>query len=225
VTRPAGLLAAALVVGALGTASWAGAQGADCLAIDTFADSQIGQFPTGWRARKDSGKAAYTVQEEGGLRFLRGVSDGLGIQAGREYEWDLAKYPVLAWSWRPRLFPQGADERESAKNDSPLAVYLTVPHSRISGPKAVKYIWSERVPVGTRLSSNMGLTQVLVLRSGPPTAREAWVEERVNALEDYTRLFGGPPAVKPAGIAVLTDADDTRSRAEGDYANFRVCRP
>jgi Protein of unknown function (DUF3047) len=225
VTRPAGLLAVALVAGALGTASWAGAQGADCLPIDTFADSQIGQFPTGWRARKDAGKAAYTVQEEGGLRFLRAVSSGLGIQAGREYEWDLAKYPVLAWSWRPRLFPQGADERESAKNDSPLAVYMTVPHSRISGPKAVKYIWSERVPVGTRLSSNMGLTQVIVLRSGPPSAREAWVEERVNALEDYTRLFGEPPAVKPAGIAVLTDADDTRSRAEGDYANFRVCPP
>jgi hypothetical protein len=225
VTRPAGLLAVALVAGALGTASWAGAQAADCLPIDTFADSQIGQFPTGWRARKDAGKAAYTVQEEGGLRFLRAVSSGLGIQAGREYEWDLAKYPVLAWSWRPRLFPQGADERESAKNDSPLAVYMTVPHSRISGPKAVKYIWSERVPVGTRLSSNMGLTQVIVLRSGPPSAREAWVEERVNALEDYTRLFGEPPAVKPAGIAVLTDADDTRSRAEGDYANFRVCRP
>jgi hypothetical protein len=70
----------------------------------------------------------------------------------------------------------------------------------------------------------MGLTQVIVLRSGPPSAREAWVEERVNALEDYTRLFGEPPAVKPAGIAVLTDADDTRSRAEGDYANFRVCQ-
>ncbi len=155
------------------TASWAGAQGADCLPIETFADSQIGQFPAGWKARKDAGKAAYTVQEEGGLRFLRALVTGLGIQAGREYEWDLTKYPVLAWSWRPRLFPQGADERESAKNDSPLAVYMTVPHSRIKGPKAVKYIWSERVPVGTRLSSNMGLTQVLVLRSGPPSAPEA----------------------------------------------------
>lgn len=33
---------------------------------------------------------------------------------------------------------------------------------------------------------------------------------------------GVPP--KPAGIAVLTDADDTRSRAAGDYANFLACR-
>jgi len=223
--RPARFLAAALALGVLFPAATARAQGADCLVIDTFADSQIGQFPAGWRARKDSGKVTYSVQEEGGQRFLRAISSGLGIQAGREYEWDLAKYPVLAWSWRPRLFPQSGDERESSKNDSALAVYMTVPHSRISGPKAVKYIWSERVPLGTRLSSNMGLTQVVVLRTGAPSSREPWVEERVNALEDYTRLFGEPPAAKPAGIAVLTDADDTRSRAEGDYANFRVCRP
>jgi hypothetical protein len=224
VTRPARFLAAALAVAALAAPMRARAQGSDCLVIDTFADSQIGQFPLGWKARKDAGKVSYTVQEEGGLRFLRAMSSGLGIQAGREYEWDLTKYPVLAWSWRPRLFPQGADERDSSKNDSALAVYMTVPHSRISGPKAVKYIWSERVPVGTRLSSNMGLTQVLVLRTGPPAVKDQWIEERVNVLEDYTRLFGEPPAAKPAGIAVLTDADDTRSRAEGDYAKFRVCR-
>ena len=224
--RPAGLLAAAaLAVGVLVPAMTVRGQGADCLVIDTFADSQVGQFPAGWRARKDSGKVTYSVQEESGLRFLRAISNGLGIQAGREYEWDLTKYPVLAWSWRPRLFPQGGDERESSKNDSALAVYMTVPHSRISGPKAVKYIWSERVPVGTRLTSNMGLTQVLVLRAGAPASREQWVEERVNALEDYTRLFGEPPAAKPGGVAVLTDADDTRSRAEGDYASLRVCRP
>jgi hypothetical protein len=222
---PAALLAAALAVAVLVPAVTARAQGADCLVIDSFTDSPIGQFPAGWRARKDAGKVTYTVQEEGGLRFLRAISEGLGLQAGREYEWDLTQYPVLAWSWRPRVFPRGGDEREAAKNDSALAVYMTVPYSRISGPKAVKYIWSERVPVGTRLSSNMGLTQVLVLRSGAPANREQWIEERVNALQDYTRLFGEPPAVKPAGIAVLTDADDTRSRAEGDYASFRVCRP
>ena len=223
-SRPARSLAAALMVGALAMPWPVAAQSTDCLTIETFADSQIGQFPTGWKARKDSGKVAYTVQEEPGLRFLRAISSGLGIQAGREYEWDLGRYPVLAWSWRPRLFPLGADERDSAKNDSVLAVYMTVPYSRISGPKAVKYIWSERVPVGTRLTSNLGLTQVVVLRTGVPGVKDQWVEERANVLEDYTRLFGEPPAARPGGIAVLTDSDDTRSRAEGDYANFRVCR-
>jgi hypothetical protein len=148
----------------------------------------------------------------------------LGIQAAKEYEWDLEAYPVLVWSWRPREFPKGSDERESKTNDSALAVYMLVPYSRVRGPKAVKYVWSEKVPVGTRLDSNTGLTQVRVLRSGAPEKKGEWVEERVNARDDYRKFFDVKETPKPAGIAVLTDADDTSSTAQGDYANFRVCR-
>ena len=199
---------------------------ADCIVLDDFASSTVGQFPAGWEARKDDGKRVYRVAEDGGRRFLRAVSEGLGIQAARETpSWNLATHPVLAWWWRPRQFPGGADERQPGTNDSALAVYMAVPHSRIRGPKAVKYIWSERVPVGTRLSSNNGLTRVRVLRSGAPASTDAWVEERVNVLEDWRTLFEDSEAPKPGGIAVLTDADDTRSTAAGDYAGFRACRP
>jgi hypothetical protein len=87
----------------------------------------------------------------------------------------------------------------------------------------VKYVWSEKAPVGTPLTSNMGLTQVRVLRSGT-AGKGQWTEERVNVLEDYKKLFKESDTPKPAGIAVLTDSDDTRSSAAGDYANFRACR-
>ena len=70
----------------------------------------------------------------------------------------------------------------------------------------------------------MGLTQVRVLRSGAPEKKGEWVEERVNVLDDYKKYFDAKETPKPAGIAVLTDSDDTNSSAEGDYANFRVCR-
>jgi hypothetical protein len=200
-----------------------GAQTAECVAIADFAKNKVGEFPDDWRARKDEGKGVYSVREEGGKRFLAAESRGLGIQAAREREWDLKQYPVLVWAWRPREFPRGGDERESATNDSALAVYMLVPHSRIRGPKAVKYIWSEKVPVGTHLTSNMGLTQVRVLRSGTAGKGE-WTEERVNVLEDYKKLFKESETPKPAGIAVLTDSDDTKSTAAGDYANFRACR-
>src|SRR5262245_18788394 len=152
----------------------------ECRVIDDFAKAKVEEFPIGWDVRKEAGKAVYSVQEEEGKRFLHAHAKGLGIQAGRKYEWDLNAYPVLAWSWRPLEFPKGADEK-NGKNDSALAVYMVVPYSRVAGPKAVKYIWSERVPVGTRLSSNAGLTQVRVLRSGAPAKKGEWVEERVNA--------------------------------------------
>src|SRR5262245_9419381 len=198
------------------------AQASDCITIANFSSNKVGEFPSDWRARKDEGKQVYTVREEGERRFLAALSQGLGIQAAKEREWDLNAYPVLAWSWRPRQFPSGGDERESATNDSALAVYMLVPYSRIRGPKAVKYIWSEKVPVGTHLTSNMGLTQVRVLRTGT-AAKDQWMDERVNVLADYKKFFGESDVPKPAGIAVLTDADDTRSSAAGDYANFRVC--
>jgi hypothetical protein len=196
----------------------------DCKTIEDFSKAKVGEFPADWKPRKDGGKDVYRVMEEPGLRFLRAVVPGLGVQAAKQYEWDLDAYPVLAWSWRPLEFPKGGDERDSKTNDSALAVYLLVPYSRIAGPKAVKYIWSERVPVGTRLSSNVGLTQVRVLRSGVPVKKGEWVEERVNARDDYKKYFDVQETPRPAGIAVLTDSDDTGSTAQGDYANFRACR-
>lgn len=195
---------------------------ADCITLDDFRTAAVGAFPREWEARKDAGREVYTVAEARGLRFLRAVSRGLGVQAGRETKgWDLTARPVLAWAWRPRQFPRSADERDDARNDSALAVYLLVEHSRIAGPKAVKYVWSERVPAGTHLTSNRGLTQVRVLRTG--AAGADWTEERVNVLDDFRRYFDETKTPTPAGIAVLTDADDTSSIAAGDYANFRAC--
>jgi DUF3047 family protein len=196
----------------------------DCRPIEDFSKAKVGELPPDWKLRKDSAKDVYRVAEESGIKFLHAAAKGLGVQAAKENEWDLGAYPVLVWSWRPLEFPKGSDERDSKTNDSALAVYVFVPYSRIRGPKAVKYIWSEKVPAGTKLESNMGLTQVRVLRSGAPEKKGAWVEERVNALEDYKKYFDVKETPKPAGIGVLTDSDDTNSSAQGDYANFRVCR-
>lgn len=220
-TPLAGLvLLAALAAGPAGTTAQ---PAGECRVVDDFAEGRVGEFPPDWRPRKDAGRAVYSVQQEGPLRFLHAAAHGLGIQAARAHAWDLGTYPVLAWAWRVLQFPSGADEREPRTNDSALAVYLLVPYSRVTGPKAVKYVWSERVPPGSRLGSNGGLTQVRVLRSGRALAGQ-WVEERVNVRDDFLAYFGETAVPRPAGIAVLTDADDTRSSARGDYAAFRVCR-
>ncbi|HUP89484.1 MAG TPA: DUF3047 domain-containing protein [Longimicrobiales bacterium] len=195
----------------------------NCIVLDDFRTSAVGQFPADWKVRKDAAKKAYTVKEEQGTRFLHAQAEGLGVQAAKQVEWNLDEYPILAWRWRPVAFPNGADERESSRNDSVLAVYLLVPYSNIRGPRAVKYIWSEQARVGTSLESNMGLTKVRVIRSGR-AGINAWSEERVDARATYLAAFAVETAPKPAGFGVLTDADDTKSTATGDYADFRACR-
>ena len=191
-----------------------------CVVVDDFSKAVVGEFPAGWKVRKDSAKQVYKVAEEGGPRFLRADAKDLGIQAGKQFDWDLKDYPVLAWAWRPQEFPKGADERTS-RNDSAAAVYAVFPNNAWS-VKSVKYIWSEKVPKGTRIPQTRGNTQGVVLRTGGNGGE--WIEERVNVLEDYKRYFKTDQPPKPEGIAVLTDSDDTSSRARGDYAHFRVCR-
>lgn len=192
-----------------------------CVVVDDFSKGNVGEFPGGWKVRKDEGKDVYKVAEATGQTYVKADAKDAGVQAGKQFEWDLKAYPVLAWAWRPQEFPKGADER-TKKNDSALAVYAVFPHTPVS-VKSVKYVWSEKVPKGTHIPQSSGNTQGLVLRSGGDVGGP-WVEERVNVVEDYKRYFKTDEVPKPEGIGVLTDSDDTGSRARGDYARFRVCR-
>lgn len=200
----------------------AAASGADCRAIADLAGAALGAFPEAWRPRAPLAREVYRVLEEGGVRFIRGTAAGTGVQLGLELPWDLRAHPRLAWRWRPVELPRAADERDPARNDSALGVYAVFPHTAVS-VRTVKYVWSLAVPAGATVSASAGLTRIVVLRSGPP-AEPRWVEEAVDVARDYRRLFGEPAPV-PRGIALLTDADQTRSVAIGDYAGFRVCPP
>jgi hypothetical protein len=217
---PLGLASLGLALFFGGTAAQSTAQD-QCVVVDDFSKSPVGEFPAGWKARKDQAKEVYKVAEDGGKRFLRADAKDVGGQAGKPFDWDLKEYPVLAWSWRPQEFPKGADER-TKKNDSALAVYAVFPHSPVS-VKSVKYMWSETVPKGTHIPQTGGNTQGVVLRTNGGVGGD-WVDERVNVVQDYKRSFKTDEVPKPEGIAVLTDSDDTSSRARGDYARFRVCR-
>ena len=177
---------------------------------------------------------------------------GNGIEADRPVKWNIQEYPVLRWQWRPRAFPRGANEH-TGKDDSALGVYIGFCPAedlalcerslkgqlglsdRIVLPKlllakgvgSLKYIWSERLPKGFEFDK--GRKAVKVLESGAPGNRDQWVQERVDVASDYRRRFGVEKLLNPIGISILTDSDDTQSDntqsvAEGDYADFKVCR-
>jgi hypothetical protein len=205
----------------LGLAPVAPAQAPDgaCRVVVDHADGTPGEFPPGWEPRDDAARATYRIAVEDRLRFVRATAEGTGSQMGREFPWSADSHPILNWQWRPQVFPPGSDERASATNDSALAVYAVFGRMQMTA-RAVKYVWSRVVPAGTTLSTSRA-ARVIVLRSGPP-ADAGWVTETVDARRDYERLYGEAPG-RARGVAVLTDADQTKSRAVGDYGAFRIC--
>jgi hypothetical protein len=118
--------------------------------------------------------------------------------------------------------PAGGDEREKATNDSAAGVYVVF-KGALGGlvPRAVKYVWSAREPRGAAFPSpGYSTAQIVVLESGTDGAGQ-WRTERVDVAADYRRLFKAePPEVQ--GIAVLTDSDNTGTRAAADYDDFRL---
>lgn len=223
------------------------ARAEQCTTLENFASSRPNTFPNGWKPREEAGQNVYKVMQENGQFFVRGhaagpKSAGNGIEADRAVKWNIEEYPILRWKWRARVFPRGADE-QSGKDDSAVGVYIgfcpaedlaacerSVKGDRIAQAKlflnkgvgSLKYIWSERLPKG--LEFDQGRKAVKVLENGPPAGRDQWVEERVNVGADYRRRFSADKALNPIGLSILTDADDTQSEAEGDYADFRICR-
>jgi hypothetical protein len=187
----------------------------------TFGNEEVGKFPSGWGSRdKVNMSKVYSVQSENGTIFLHADAPGLSVQIGYERGFALKEFPILRWRWRAVLFPQGSNERERSGNDSALGIYVVFSSFPV---RAIKYIWSDTLPEGSSFNSPYSSgAKMIVVRSGR-TDIGAWVSQERNVLEDYRRLFGDAeknPA--PKGIAILTDADNTRSRAIGDYADIEV---
>jgi hypothetical protein len=114
-------------------------------------------------------------------------------------------------------------EAKKKTNDSAAGVYVCF-KGFTPLPYCIKYVWSSSVPVGTVLDSpHRAATKIVVLRSGAG-GLGAWTDEKRNVYEDYLKVFHKKTVKNPVGIAVLTDSDDTRSRAAADYDDFAVSR-
>jgi len=184
------------------------------LPLATFDDLATGRPPEGWEARGGEVADVYLVLKGAEGNYLHADARGLSVQIGRRGGWDVRRYPVLTWRWRARVLPRGADEGKKPVSDSAAGVYVVFGGWPV--PETIKYVWSSTLPPGTRIDSPFTRrVKIVVLRSGPPRG-DAWVEERVNVLEDYRRAFGGEPD-RARGLGILSDSDSTGTRAAADY--------
>lgn len=196
-----------------------------CRVVEDFEGRPLGSPPAGWRAKGKHPERVYAVQQEGKNRYLHAEARGSSVTLGKRWEFDPREFPVLRWRWRVWRLPQGADERHKSTGDSAAGVYVIFSKSRFGlPPKAIKYVWSTSLPPGSVTPSPFsGRTKVVVLESGPERLGQ-WVTEEVNVCADYRRLFGKEPK-RAYGVALLTDADNTRSVAIADYDDLVLCPP
>lgn len=195
------------------------ARGGSELVVDRFLISDAGKFPAGWESKQmGEAKGIYNVVIENGNAVLCAHCTNKAVPIGKKIEFDLKKYPILTWRWKVIKSPEGADERHKKTGDSAAAIYVVFPNGmKIWNPKAIKYVWSSSSirPNSITVSPYANDTKIVVLENSE-TPRNVWIEESVNVLKDYTRLFGRKIS-KAKMIGVMSDSDNTSTEVHACY--------
>jgi hypothetical protein len=181
-------------------------------------DASEKNLPLEWKAMRGKG-TEYSVAKEDSMVVLHAVSHQGNTLIGRKIQLPIANYPVMSWKWKAVQLPDSGKETEKRKNDSSCGVYVLLKTGLFF--KALKYVWSTTLPVGTALESRHNSNvKIIVLESGKERLGQ-WVSERVNVRDDINRFFGDKWN-EIHGIGIMTDSDNTHSSAEAWYADIRL---
>ena len=212
----------------------------DYLILEDF--QKYGENPfASWTSREDLKKAAtvYKIVEENGKKFLRAstVNANNSVQIGKDkLKWDIKTHPYLSWEWRVRILPDGGNEKDGSTRDSAAGVYVVYQTKSIplvgtqyQPANWIKYVWSTTLPVGTvipRKITKLGFNlegRYVVVASGKKDLNK-WITFKRNVVDDYQQFFGTKPPYKSIMIGILTDSDDTKSKAEADYGVIKASK-
>ena len=164
------------------------------MVLDDYSAKNADGFPTAWKAQRQEAKARkqYTVQSEKGLTFLAAKSADQRVY--KRIAWDPKGMPIVTWRWRVKQAPAGAEPIS--------AVFISLDTDLMVIPVATKYVWSQAKEVGTTTEGGLFDASEIVLQKGSKRFG-GWVEERVNAYEDFKRIHRHEPAAQAWGVSLL----------------------
>lgn len=184
-----------------------------------------GKRPTRYAATRKEGRAVVHARAEQSASMWR-----------RKVHKDPQHLGEVRWVWRADGLIDEANVSDADREDAVARVVFAFDGDRsrlsarnralfdlaqaVSGeapPYAtLMYVWETSAPVGSVIvNPRTDRVRKIVVDSGVQHLK-TWREHRRNLAEDFRRAFGEDPGPL-VGIAVMTDADNTRSRAEAWY--------
>lgn len=211
--------------------------------ITPFSSMQPGTAPAGWKPLilGQVPRSAYSLVRDGDATVLKAEADASASGLAYRFDPPISPNRTLRWRWEALELPPNGDTRQRASDDAVARVYVTfaVPLSRQSAVQQMRdatfrafygeappyatllYIWDTRAPVGA-IFANPYTDRVrnIIIESGEKRAG-GWLSVERNVATDYRRAFNedSPPI---RGVAVMTDSDNTKSRAAALYGDVSL---
>lgn len=192
----------------------------------------------GWQAVLLPGKdpTRYAWGEKDGRPALSATSERSASMWRRKVELPAGTLGELSFSWWVEDLVPDANVAEQDREDAPARVLLAfggdvsrLPQrtrmmfelaEALSGeppPYAtLMYVWDGSAPVGSVIvNPRTDRIRKIVVDSGPQNLR-SWRDHRRDVVADFRKAFGEDPGPLQA-VAVMTDTDNTRTRARAWY--------
>ena len=178
----------------------------------------------------------YGWSTKDGRRAIAAVSERSASMWRRHVDVAPAGIGPVSFSWWVQDLVADGSVADAAREDAPARVLFSfrgdiarlTPRTRavfelaeaLTGEKppfaTLMYVWDASAPVGrVIINPRSDRIRKIVIDSGPTHLRR-WREHRRDLAADYRLAFGEDPGALTA-IAVMTDSDNTRSRAETWY--------
>jgi hypothetical protein len=200
--------------------------------------------PAGWEMLTFSGIPKHTqyrlVPDDGGFVVeARAQASASGLI--HRLQEDPAVRPLLRWRWKVDHLLLKADVGRKQGDDYPARIYVTFAYEpkRASFGQRIRYeaarliygeyppyaglnyIWEGKTRVGSIVTNAYtDRVRMLVVESGPARLGQ-WLEYERDILQDYRAAFGADPPMI-SGVAIMTDADDTRESALAYYGEISL---
>ena len=182
--------------------------------------------------------STYTLVREGGKNILKTESRASASAIVHRRIFNIYENPRLTWRWKVTQLSDLGNPKEKSGDDYPIRVYVMFqydparasvgerltygamkaiygkypPHSTLN------YVWTgKNIPDRFIVSPYTDKACMVILERGSGRVGQ-WVQESVNVLDDYRRVFGkDPPGL--AALAVMSDSDNTQTGAVA-YLDF-----
>jgi hypothetical protein len=178
----------------------------------------------------------YVMESKDGRRAIRADADASASLWRRKVDVPAEHLSDVRWSWWVEAPILEADLADADRADAPARVVFAFEGDRSQLPPRTRmmfelartltgeeppyatlmYVHAHGVPAGTVLVSQRSDRIRKIVVDGGPSSTKHWREHRRNIAADYQLAFGKPPG-RLVGIGVMTDGDNTRSKARAWY--------
>lgn len=150
---------------------------------------------------------------------------------------DVSENPYLTWRWkvdystigRQRLDKGGKLNKQDDDFNAKLGIAIL--EKGTNNIREIAYVWSNTLPESLMFKSETTIIPFvwklswrrIVVESGPKRMSQ-WVTEVRNLYEDYRRGYPGEEPGKILRVYLMTDTDNTNSRASTWYADIKFHR-